>query len=61
MKSIGAMIETIHGLCGTKDITEWENKFIESVYQAYRLAGTTVRLTEKQIDIIDRIYNKHFA
>ena len=59
--SLGTMIVQQHGLLGTQDISEWEEKFIESV-QGYKDTRRNPRqLSDKQIDIIERIYRKHFA
>lgn len=63
MKSLGQKLETVHGLCGTKDVTEWEDEFIEQVRERCWNGQQydTSRLTDKQINIIERIHTKHFA
>lgn len=61
MKSIGKMLETIDGLRGTCDVSEWEDQFITSCVQSAKSKGTTSQLTGKQVEIIERIHNKHFA
>ena len=61
MKSIGTMVKRIEGLVGTSDVTEWENNFIESVVEKTDCGNNTSRLTEKQLEVIQRIHNKHFA
>lgn len=58
--SIGVMVKTITGLQGTKDITDWEEEFIESVSDRSRNGEDTKMLSPKQVEIIERIYNKHF-
>ena len=55
MVSIAAMVKQITGLVGTKDVTQWENDFIASI------ARRNTPLTEKQIEIVERIWRKHFA
>ncbi len=59
--SLGTQIKQLAGLLDTADITEWEQDFIKSVYAWSRQGGNTSILTEKQIDIIERIYRRHFA
>lgn len=61
MKSIGKMIELCEGLIGTKDITPWENDFLSSVVDQYRKEKNSSSLLAKQVEIVERIYNKHFA
>ena len=59
--SLGAMIQQLHGLCGTGDVSAWEDDFIKSVYVWSREGTDTRGVTERQIPIIERIYRKHFA
>jgi hypothetical protein len=61
--SIGTMIIRISGLHGTKDVTEWENDFIRSIVEKYnaRDKSKAMELTQKQVEIIERIHDKHFA
>lgn len=61
MVSIGTKIEQLAGLLGTHDVTEWESRFIESVYAWAERGKRTSGLTEKQIAVIERIWEKHFA
>ena len=61
MKSIGQMLETIDGLRGTKDITPWQDSFIESCMTTYGARKLSNQLSYKQVEIIERIYNKHFS
>lgn len=59
--SLNTKIEQINALRGTKDISEWEDKFIESVY-AYSEQGKRVAsITDKQRAVIERLWGKHFA
>lgn len=60
--SIGAMVEQIDGLRGTKDLTEWEEKFVTSIMlKYYNNNKNTTGLSGKQVEIIERIWKKHFA
>lgn len=56
------MLEQLDGLRDTSDLTTWEQEFVESVLQRYLLArkDSTV-LTPKQVDVINKIWNKHFS
>jgi len=55
MKSVQQMVAQLEGLLGTKDISDWEQGFIESIVE--RKAS----LTDKQLVVVERIYRKHFA
>lgn len=61
MKSIGQMLELIDGLRGTKDVNAWEESFIESCMTTYGPRKLSNQLSAKQVEIIERIYRKHFA
>lgn len=56
MKSVAQKVSQLEGLLGTKDISEWEEGFIQSLVDR---GGTG--LTEKQLAVMDRIYSKHFG
>lgn len=60
--SIGTMIEQIDGLRDTKDLSEWEQGFVTSILQRYLLANKdTQALSGKQVEVIERIWSKHFS
>lgn len=60
--SIGTMIEQLDGLRDTKDITQWEQDFVTSILERYLTASKNTRwMSSKQVDIVDRIWRKHFA
>lgn len=62
MKTIGAMIEQLDGLRDTTDLTDWESEFVTSILHRYLNAKKdTTCLSAKQVEIIERIWNKHFA
>ena len=61
MKSINSMVAQIVGLAGTKDVTEWETNFLDSISESTHDGRHVERLTDKQIEIVERIYKKHFA
>lgn len=39
----------------TKELTEWEHNFIESIYDQFERKGN---LSDKQCEILERIYDK---
>jgi len=61
MKSLGQMIKQISGLVGTKDVNDWETKFITGIVQLTENGEVTKYLSPPRIDVIERIYRKHFA
>ena len=61
MKSVGQKIMQLEGLTGGKDITSWEESFIESIGTKTDGGKNTTALTDKQVETIDRIWGKHFA
>jgi hypothetical protein len=61
MASINTMVKKVAGLADTKDVSDWENQFIKSVVEKTRHGDNTTALTEKQIDVLERLHRKHFA
>lgn len=62
MKSLAQKIEQCHGLCGTKDVSAWENEFLNDIfYKMKRNQNTTGFMTDKQIGVLEKLYAKHFA
>lgn len=61
MKSIGAMIRQIHGLLGTSAVSVWESEFIRSIWERTNGGDRTTGLSPKQVEVIERIWGKHFA
>lgn len=59
--SLGAMVKRLAGLVDTCDISDWENQFLKSVLAATRSGDDTRTLTDKQIDVIERIFRNHFS
>lgn len=52
------MIRQLQGLLGMKSTSDFENYFISNV-QKYE--KNTTHLSDKQVDIIDQLYKKHFG
>ena len=65
VKSLATKIEQIDGLRGTKDISAWEDSFIASIIERVTENAQTIKdtrgLTSKQVEIVERIFEKHFA
>lgn len=62
MKSISGMIDQLDGLRDTTDLTDWESEFVTSILHRYLNAHRdTTCLSAKQVEIIERIWNKHFV
>lgn len=61
MKDIGTMLQQIDGLRGTKDVNQWESDFIESCMETSQNDKITSHLSSKQVEIVERIWRRHFA
>lgn len=62
MTSISTMIEQLEGLHGTTDLTPWEGEFVKNIVKRYRQnQNRTDFFTAKVVEIIERIWSKHFA
>lgn len=61
MASLNTMVKLCAGLVGTKDVSDWESNFLQSIVERTKSGDNTTSLTEKQIDVLERIFNKHFA
>lgn len=60
--SIGTKVEQIDGLRGTSDLNAWEQDFVTSIVDRYEAANKDTRgLSDKQVEIIERLWGKHFA
>ena len=60
MLSIQQIIDRLSGLQGTKDVSPWEEGFITTLVK-YRNEGRVDLLSEKQLEIMQSIFNKHFS
>jgi hypothetical protein len=61
MASLNTMVKKVAGLADTPDVSDWENQFIKSVVQQTENGKNTTSLTEKQIDVLERLHGQHFA
>ena len=60
MAAINTMVKRVAGLADTTDVSDWENGFIKSVLEKTKNGDDTRSLTEKQIDVLERLHAKHF-
>ena len=61
MTTINTQIERICGLLDTKDLTDWEQDFVQSIAYKTNEGEKTTMLTGKQIEVIERIFKNNFA
>ncbi|MBX3704013.1 MAG: hypothetical protein KF822_09585 [Steroidobacteraceae bacterium] len=60
MLSTTQMIRRLEGMLDSRDLNDWEQGFVESLVQRVE-AGQVTSLTEKQIDRLQALHDKHFA
>jgi hypothetical protein len=58
MISIQQKAKKCEGLIDTRDVSDWENSFLISVCNKVREGK---ELTDKQLEKLEDIYDKHFA
>lgn len=61
MASTNTMLAQCSGLIGTKDITDWEDDFLTSLWQRSEQGKRPDKLSARQVEILERIYKKHFG
>jgi hypothetical protein len=61
MVSTGTKIKQLAGLCGTPDVSVWIEGFINGIVRKTQNGADTSMLTDKQIDVIEAEWRKHFA
>lgn len=60
MPSINTMVKRVSGMLGTDDLNDFEEKFVASIVERTSDGDNTSMLSEKQIDVLERLHNKHF-
>lgn len=60
MLSIRQKIERVEALLGTDDLTEYEAGFVQGLVNKVN-RGLSPQLSDRQIEILDQIFDKHFA
>jgi hypothetical protein len=61
VKSLAQKIKQCEGLIGTSDLSAWEAEFMQSVVDRSSGGADTTRLSAKQVEVVERIFGKHFA
>lgn len=61
MASLNTQVKHVAGLVGTPDVNPWEETFITSIVRQTENGKDTSSLTEKQVDVLERLYERHFA
>ena len=60
MTSTTTMIGHLEGLLGTKDVSEREASFIQTMVRR-RDAGEVTALSDKQVEWLNDLHSKHFV
>ena len=60
MVAINTMVKKTAGLIDTKDVNEWENAFLKSIQEKTKNGDDTSGLSEKQIEVLEGLHNKHY-
>jgi len=60
MTSTTTMIRRLEGMLGTKDLSDWEQGFVETLVAKLE-AGEVTKLTDRQVETLERLHGKHFA
>ncbi len=60
MISTTTMIRRLEGMLGTKDLSDWEQGFVETLVAKLE-AGRVTQLTERQVETLERLHGRHFA
>lgn len=60
MASLNTMVKRCAGLVDTKDVSAWESDFLRSILEKTQQGDNTTSLTEKQIEVLERIHSKNF-
>lgn len=61
MISLNTKVKQVLGLQNTTDLNQWEDGFVATVADITRDGERTTGLSEKQVEVIERIWSKHFA
>lgn len=61
MTALNTMVKRVAGLADTKDVSDWENRFVKSVVAQTHNGDNTTSLTEGQIDSLERLHDRHFG
>jgi gamma-glutamylcysteine synthetase len=59
--SVGTMLTRLGGLVDTKDLNDFQNGLVKNCLRITADGKFTSRLSEKQLDEISRLFERHFA
>ncbi len=60
MLSTTQMIRRLEGMVGSKDLSNWETRFVRSVVARLE-TGEVTKLSALQVETLERLHDKHFA
>ncbi|MCP3709767.1 hypothetical protein M3I54_22750 [Paraburkholderia sp. CNPSo 3274] len=58
--STSNMVERLVGLLDTTDLNEFEHGFVESMQRRLN-EGTLTGISDRQVEVLENVFNKHFA
>jgi len=61
MTTLNTMVKRLHGLVGTADLNAWEDEFVATCFTRTKQGENTTPLTERQIEVLERLFNRHFG
>jgi hypothetical protein len=59
--STNIKIKQLDGLLGTRDLNDWERGFVANIVAITQDGTQPGKLTEKQLERVDAMWEKHFA
>ena len=59
--SLGAMLRQMAGIVDTRDVSDWENRFLKNVLERTGQGMRTSILTSDQAEKVEEIYGRHFG
>lgn len=59
--SIGSMIRALADLIGSGELSTIDQSFVRSAAEQSGQGADTSKLSDKQVEIIDSVYRKHFS
>ena len=59
--SVGAMLRQMAGMVGTKDLNDFETRFVTSILRATGEGARTSILTAEQVEKVEQIWERHFS
>ena len=61
MTTLNTQLKRLAGLVDTRDMNDWENRFVKSLLAKTNQGDNTSSLTENQIERLEELHNKHFS